>query len=533
MKNNLKFLLLIFLTIFTCLKSNANEQFNFNVTEIEILDNGNKIIGSKKGTVTTNEGILITADKFIYSKLTNILEAIGSVKFNDSKNNYKIFADNITYFKNKELIITEGNSRAVYKEGILINAEKFKLNKNSKILNATNNVVVKDKDKNYEIITQNITYYKNEEKIITLGETKSNIDSKYNILSSDVHYYVDKSNLSSNNNTTIKDKNSQFYKLSKFNYQINEEILKGEDVLIITNFGLAKSDKVFFKNAIIDLKNQEFIGKDINVKIHKNIFDNAKNDPRLVGVSSYGNNNLTVVNKGSFTSCKLDDDCPPWSISAKKIVHDKSKKQLSYESAYIKIYDFPVFYFPKFFHPDPSVVRKSGFLKPEINNSNVLGSSVAIPYFKEISKDKDLTFTPTIFDKNMIMLENEFRKTDKSYDFIIDYGYVNNYKSPTKNKKKDLSHIFLNLNRKLNLKNFSQSDLVLSLEKVTDDTYLKVFNSHITKSTVGPDDVNKLNNHLKGILRQHSITFSLAFRSFQINLQMSGGLSKVLRSTLP
>ena len=33
------------------------------------------------------------------------------------------------------------------------------------------------------------------------------------------------------------------------------------------------------------------------------------------------------------------------------------------------MFDVPVFYFPKFFHPDPSVIRQSGFLKPELNES--------------------------------------------------------------------------------------------------------------------------------------------------------------------
>ena len=58
-----------------------------------------------------------------------------------------------------------------------------------------------------------------------------------------------------------------------------------------------------------------------------------------------------------------------------KIVHNKIKKQLLYDRAHLKIYDVPVFYFPKFFHPDPTVKRQSGFLKPEINNSNILGNS--------------------------------------------------------------------------------------------------------------------------------------------------------------
>ena len=58
-----------------------------------------------------------------------------------------------------------------------------------------------------------------------------------------------------------------------------------------------------------------------------------------------------------------------------------------------------------------------------------------MPYFREISNNKDITFTPTLFENNMIMLENEFRKTQNNFDLLIDYGFVNNYNSPTTNKK--------------------------------------------------------------------------------------------------
>ena len=43
----------------------------------------------------------------------------------------------------------------------------------------------------------------------------------------------------------------------------------------------------------------------------------------------------------------------------KKIRHDKEKEIISYSDAKLKIYDIPIFYFPKFFHPDPTVKRKS------------------------------------------------------------------------------------------------------------------------------------------------------------------------------
>ena len=107
----------------------------------------------------------------------------------------------------------------------------------------------------------------------------------------------------------------------------------------------------FIFSAIIDLKNQNFIAKDTEIKVHKSIFDNSNNDPRIKGVSSRKNDEITTVSKAVFTSCKQNDDCPPWVIEAKEIKHDKNNKILNYENAVLKLYNFPIFYFPKFFHP--------------------------------------------------------------------------------------------------------------------------------------------------------------------------------------
>ena len=66
---------IILLTILIFYSSNlfGQEQFNFDVTEIEIKENGNKFIGLKRGTITTDNGINIDADNFIYDKIPNIL----------------------------------------------------------------------------------------------------------------------------------------------------------------------------------------------------------------------------------------------------------------------------------------------------------------------------------------------------------------------------------------------------------------------------------------------------------------------------
>ena len=49
-------------------------------------------------------------------------------------------------------------------------------------------------------------------------------------------------------------------------------------------------------------------------------------------------------------------------------------------------------YFPKFFHPDPTVKRRSGFLIPTIKNSPTSNNYLSTPYFFAIAGNKDATF---------------------------------------------------------------------------------------------------------------------------------------------
>ena len=66
--------------------------------------------------------------------------------------------------------------------------------------------------------------------------------------------------------------------------------------------------------------------KDTKIEIHRDVFGNKKNNPRLKGVSSRKDSNITTVKKGIFTSCNKNNDCPPWQIKAQEINHDKQKK---------------------------------------------------------------------------------------------------------------------------------------------------------------------------------------------------------------
>ena len=515
MKSKINKILYLLFFLFLSFSANSLEQFNFDVTQIDILENGNKFVGTKRGTITSNDGIIIKANRFEYNKKLNILNANGNIKIIDSINNFEIYSDNITYNKSNNLIVTNNNSKAFdLVNNIEIISDNFEYDINKNVITANNNASIENKIENYKILSDKFSYLKNKNKFYSTGKTTADIFSKYRFISEDVTYLIDLKQLSSQKETIVKDK-LNLYKLEKFSYLIEEEILKGQNLLINTNYNLPTSDKFYFKSAIINFKEQSFLGNDAVIKVKKDIFDNLNNDPRIIGVSVSGNNDQTKINKGVFTSCKKSENCTPWSIKASKIIHDKNKSEISYDNAVLKIYDVPILYFPKFFHPDPTVKRKSGFLQPELNSSNILGSSFTLPYYKMISVNKDFTFRPTWFDNNILMSNSEYRQINKNSKLTADFGFVKNYKSTSSKKKKNLSHFFGQYDLDLELDNFNSSNLSISTQRVSNDNYLKIFEPHIVKSSIKPNSFDTLSNSIKIFLDHDDYYMESGIEVFQ------------------
>ena len=563
MKNKLKNYISILLCFFLFHKTvSANEPFVFNVTEIEIIENGNQINGYKGGTATSEDGSTISAQNFFYNKLTNILETSGNVKYIDKEKNIIITADKAIYLKNDEKIYTTGNSKAVNQNNIITassleynkiknifkakkkvvvndlekettiyadeitylkNDEKVYTNGNSKAVNENNtitalslkydkiknvfeakkNAVVTDLEKKTTIYADEITYLKNDEKVFTKGKTRALIENKYKFNSEDVSYYRNLGDLTSQKESLVEDESGNIYKVKNFKYNINKEELKGKEVQVLAKVEENKIDQYFFSEGFFNFKDKSHLAKETKVKIHKDVFGDQNQDPRLYGSSSFSNKDKTVVNNGIFTSCKLNDDCPPWSIKAEKITHDKIKKDMIYRNAILKIYDVPILYFPKFFHPDPSVKRRSGFLQPQFNNSEILGSSLYIPYFKTLGPDKDVTIKPTFFEKitkfekEKYILQSEFRKKGENSALITDFAFLRDYTSLADNKTKNVNHLFLNYTNDLQNPSYLESKFEAQIEKVTNDTYLKVFQNNLFDTPVMPDSQSTLNSNLK------------------------------------
>ena len=466
MKNKITIIFLTLLINLSYLNFSLAEEFIFEVTDLEILENNTVYKGNNRGKIITDTQVELVSDNFEYLKKINRVEANGDVQLTDIKSD------------------------------IIINAEK-------------------------------IFYLKSEEIIYTLGKTLINVAGKYIIEGYDFTLLKNKMIISSNEKAIITDYNSNIYKLAKFEYSINEELLKGENIIIKKKNKKDDSDQFFFQTGFFDLKKNEFLAKDVVTKLHKNLFDNSDNDPRINAVTGYGDEFNTYFRKGIFTSCKKTDKCPPWKISSDEIHHDKIKKQINYKNAWLNIYDFPVIYFPKFFHPDPTVERQSGLLKPEFGSSNNLGSSVYIPYFFVISDDKDLTIKPRLFDDNKFLLQNEYRQITKKSVTIADFSFLHGHDSSSLDKGGSRSHLFTNTLVDLALENFEKSMLKINYQKVSNDNYLQLFG---LQSPLLMDDNSVLESKIEFDLEHNNYDLTTSFEMYET---LSGTNSDRYQYVLP
>ena len=385
---------------------------------------------------------------------------------------------NIEILNEGQRLYSDLGVKVTTSDNIEITADKFDYNKITSKLKLEGNVIIYDLDNEVEIKTNKIHYFRKLEEMKTFGETEIFIKNNYEIKSKNITFLRNKKQIFSDNKTYVKDNYNNNFVSENFLFLTSDEIFKGKNVTFKDNLGNTSKYESFFG----DLKNKEALGKNVKYFFTNDAFGNKKNEPRLYGNILESNSDKTEISKGIFTTCKKRDGCPPWTIKAKKITHDKNKKIINYQNAWLQVYDKPIFYFPRFFHPDPTVKRQSGFLIPKFSDSSSAGTSLQIPYFKVLADNKDLTFSPRIFADQKLILQNEYRRVEKNYDHIMDVGIFTSVLSNEQQTSK--SHLFSNTKFEFNNNVFQESDLQVNLEHVTNDTYLKKYkiNSPLIKN---------------------------------------------------
>ena len=306
-------------------------------------------------------------------------------------------------------LLVGNNGIKVISEGQTIEANSFEYNRTDLHLKLLGQIKIIDTLKDTIITGDKIDYFEKLEKFFAQGNVRIKIGDQYEVDSSDLTYLKKKEHFFSKNKSIFKDNFGNKFELNKFNYFKLRKQIRGSKI----KFTDIQLNEYYIDDGIINLQTSEIVGKDIAINFVNSTFGNNKNEPRLKGNKIYSNKNITTISKGIFTTCKKTDSCPPWQMQASEVKHDKQKKTINYKNAWLKIYDKPILYFPRFFHPDPTVKRQSGFLMPSLTSTNTFGSSIEIPYFNVLADNKDFTFKPRLYSDKSMILQSEYRVEKK------------------------------------------------------------------------------------------------------------------------
>ncbi len=224
-------------------------------------------------------------------------------------------------------------------------------------------------------------------------------------------------------------------------YDKNDNLVANGNVKILFGNQILASDLVIFNKKLdqyIIPKNFEF--KDENDNFYSGTsgiftknFENAEienvkillNDgSRIVGTKAKRTGEIDIISKGVYTPCKSrikigNFICPTWQLDGEKILHDNENLFLYQKHSKMRILNSPVFYLPYLVTPSPlRKKRKSGFLTPSLNFKFLdtkVSQHTSLPYYFNLSVDKELTFTPMI---------NYGGGVDSSQRFLFDYNQI-------------------------------------------------------------------------------------------------------------
>jgi LPS-assembly protein len=407
---------------------------------------------------------------------SKILIIIFSILFfsKGSTENISIEAKNISIDKDKVTSIFK-NEVVVKTKDKTIKSDYVKYNKKTGLLIIKNNIIVKDINNN--TIRTNYAEYNERNQIFkSIGLTNIETSEKYLLDGEDIIIDNKSKIINSNKPSILKDQDNNKIYLDNFEYLLIDNIFKSIGSIKIKD----KTSNVYeFSQVYIDTKKKEILGTDTKAFLNsENFKENKNNNPRIFSNTIKLTKDKSSFEKSIFTLCghRKNDKCPPWTIQSSKMLHDNKKKTIYYDNAIIKVYNVPIFYIPRLSHPDPSVSRRSGFLPPTFGDTKNLGTSLSVPYFFNLGRDKNFTFTNRLFASENPLHLGEFHKVYKNSSFFADFGFTKGYQNTSASKKPgQKSHLFSKFVKNFKGKKNSNNSFSLSVQDVSNDKYLKLY----------------------------------------------------------
>tara|TARA_Y100000590_G_scaffold469602_1_gene658580 strand:+ start:7927 stop:10086 length:2160 start_codon:yes stop_codon:yes gene_type:complete len=308
----------------------------------------------------------------------------------------------------------------------------------------------------------------------------------YIFIFSNINFALSKKSLIYADNLTTDDKNNIIGKG-------NVKIIHGEEIIVSDEIFIdEENDKILLEKKFTykDRVGNHYYGskgeftKDFNNGIINDFSYVGIDDLRVRGKKSIKIGNIDIVEKAVVTPCRTIKflKCPFWQVEAEKLVHDKNSMLIYQKHSRLEILELPVFYTPYSVSPSPlRKERRSGFLYPTFTIFNSLsGGSAKLPYYFNISPDKELLVHPVFYyQQNIQNIKYAYNQKTSGGSIQINAATLTNFDKTESFERIENASISLNVKENIN-KNFT-SGFDVNLQ--TSGKYLREY-----------DTFNPLNN---------------------------------------
>ena len=249
---------------------------------------------------------------FLFVNLTNSIFA----------NEFTFDVEEINISDNGNIINGSNGTARTIDNSLEIKADQLIYNKELSTLAAIGKVLVTDFNNSLKIKADKLLYDENLSTLAATGNVlvKDSINEFF-LKSQKIFYDIKNQQISSKSKSQFKDVLGNLILSKDFIFKKNEDLIKFNNVEIID----LQKNSLALDKAFMNVASKKLIGKDVVIEFKDQSFE-KNNEPRLKGSSISSDKDKTIIKNGVFTSCKRNDDCPPWQLSAKEIKHDKKKK---------------------------------------------------------------------------------------------------------------------------------------------------------------------------------------------------------------
>ena len=241
----------------------------------------------------------------------------------------------------------------------------------------------------------------------------------------------------------------------KIEYDIKSESIQTSGNTEIIN---QSGQRMTLRDSYISKDGSALAGDDIKIWLGQHVYVDAESVTR--------EGDITIARDATFTACDgCDSYGDAWTISATTVRHNMATRMLRFYNPVFWVYGVPAFWFPIFEMPDPGVKHKTGFLMPDFESTNKMGTMINIPFYVYLSEYQDMTVTLAYLTQENPLFKAEHRLN-------AEHSQYRTRGSFTRNKDgENRWHIFND--DVIQLGEYARASIFL--ERTSDKTYLQKY----------------------------------------------------------